>query len=165
MAFTAPKALQRLYLFSRTSCRRIIWIIVRTSRSCTLENEIKILDKRKLGSDAYRVTGETEDLKQLNHVKINDLGVCAKGHNLSMFNTFCGFFAYVAPGVSANKEYSGRAVDIWFLGVMLFASLCGRLPLDLTKPEKLLQTIGKVSFLIPDGLSKTSKQLLSQMIC
>ncbi|RTG87305.1 maternal embryonic leucine zipper kinase [Schistosoma bovis] len=99
------------------------------------------------------------------NVRIIDFGLCAKGHNLSMLNTFCGSFAYVAPEVLANKEYSGSAADIWSLGVILYALLCGRLPFDPTKPEELPQIIGKGLFAVPDGLSKTSKQLLNQMIC
>ncbi|KAK4472237.1 hypothetical protein MN116_003508 [Schistosoma mekongi] len=70
-----------------------------------------------------------------------------------------------APEVLANKEYSGSAADIWSLGVVLYALLCGSLPFDPTKPEELLQAIGKGLFAVPDGLNKTSKQLLSQMMC
>ncbi|CAH8858270.1 unnamed protein product [Trichobilharzia szidati] len=82
-----------------------------------------------------------------------------------MLNTFCGSFAYVAPEVLANKEYSGSAADIWSMGVILYALLCGRLPFDPTKPEELQQTVGKGLFAVPDGLSKTSRHLLNQMIC
>ncbi|TNN21033.1 Maternal embryonic leucine zipper kinase, partial [Schistosoma japonicum] len=245
MALVAPKALQGLYLFCEPLAEGSFGVLYVALHAVTRQKvAIKILDKRKLGSDAYRVKSEIEALKQLNHkyiyklyqvvetqthyylvleylpggelfdyilqkehlsevearvifrqivsaigyihsrgfahrdlkpenilldndqnVRIIDFGLCAKGHNLSLLNTFCGSFAYVAPEVLANKEYSGSAADIWSLGVILYALLCGRLPFDPTKPEELPQTIGKGLFAVPDSLSKTSKQLLSQMIC
>nr|CAH8852888.1 unnamed protein product [Trichobilharzia regenti] len=245
MALVAPKALQGLYLFCEPLAEGSFGVLYIAIHAVTRQKvAIKILDKRKLGSDAYRVRCEIEALKQLNHkyiyklyqvvetqthfylvleylpggelfdyilqkehlsevearvifrqivsaigyihtkgfahrdlkpenilldndqnVRIIDFGLCAKGNNLSMLNTFCGSFAYVAPEVLANKEYSGSAADIWSMGVILYALLCGRLPFDPTKPEELPQTIGKGLFAVPDGLSKTSRHLLNQMIC
>ncbi|VDP31731.1 unnamed protein product [Schistosoma curassoni] len=223
MALVAPKALQGLYLFCEPLAEGSFGVLYVALHAVTRQKvAIKILDKRKLGKEHL---SEVEarvifrqivsaigyihsrgfahrDLKPENilldndqNVRIIDFGLCAKGHNLSMLNTFCGSFAYVAPEVLANKEYSGSATicksqskllglcvrlckpvykdlgfvysqaDIWSLGVILYALLCGRLPFDPTKPEELPQIIGKGLFAVPDGLSKTSKQLLNQMIC
>ncbi|KAA3682011.1 maternal embryonic leucine zipper kinase [Paragonimus westermani] len=82
-----------------------------------------------------------------------------------MLNTFCGSFAYAAPEVLANKEYCGSAADMWSLGVILYALLCGCLPFDPTKPEELPKKIGKGHFTVPDSLSKSSRHLLSHLMC
>ena len=41
---------------------------------------------------------------------------------------FCGTSSYMAPEIESKIEYSGPPGDIWALGVLLYALLCGRFP-------------------------------------
>lgn len=41
---------------------------------------------------------------------------------------FCGTPSYMAPEIVSKIEYSGPPADIWALGVLLFALLCGKFP-------------------------------------
>lgn len=41
---------------------------------------------------------------------------------------FCGTPSYMAPEIVSKSEYSGPPADIWALGVLLFALLCGKFP-------------------------------------
>lgn len=43
-------------------------------------------------------------------------------------STFCGTLAYAAPEMILAKKYLGPEVDIWSLGVLLFAMVAGRFP-------------------------------------
>ncbi|CAH8602037.1 unnamed protein product [Dicrocoelium dendriticum] len=245
MPLVAPKALNGLYLFREPLAEGSFGVLYIATHAITHQKvAIKILDKRKLGADAYRVRGEIDALKQLNHkyiyklyqvvetenyfylvveylpggelfdyilqkerlseeearvifrqivsaigyahskgfahrdlkpenilldndqnVRLIDFGLCAKNTFNAMLSTFCGSFAYAAPEVLANKEYCGSSADIWSLGVILYALLCGCLPFDPRKPEELPQKIGKGHFTVPDGLTKSSRQLLSQLMC
>jgi len=44
--------------------------------------------------------------------------------------TCCGSPAYAAPELVAGQTYLGAAADVWSMGVMLYALLCGFLPFD-----------------------------------
>ncbi|KAF5395161.1 Non-specific serine/threonine protein kinase [Paragonimus heterotremus] len=245
MPLIAPKALNGLYFFCEPLAEGSFGLLYIAIHAITRQKvAIKILDKRKLGADAFRVRSEIEALKQLNHkyiyklyqvvetqyyfylvveylpggelfdyilqkehlsevearvifrqivsaigyihsknyahrdlkpenilldndqnVRIIDFGLCAKNTVNTMLNTFCGSFAYAAPEVLANKEYCGSAADMWSLGVILYALLCGCLPFDPTKPEELPKKIGKGHFTVPDSLSKSSRHLLSHLMC
>jgi serine/threonine protein kinase len=55
-----------------------------------------------------------------------------------------------------NKEYAGASVDIWALGVILFAMVCGFLPFQAKSAPALYKKIVKGSVLLPEYLSKRS---------
>ncbi|XP_075218922.1 calcium/calmodulin-dependent protein kinase kinase 1 isoform X2 [Lycorma delicatula] len=64
------------------------------------------------------------------HVQIADLGVCNEfdGKDACLNNT-AGTPAFTAPeAFSSVGNFSGKAVDIWSLGVTLFAFVYGKLP-------------------------------------
>ncbi|GAA54702.1 maternal embryonic leucine zipper kinase [Clonorchis sinensis] len=245
MALVAPKVLKGLYFFCEPLAEGSFGVLYVALHAITRRKvAIKIIDKRKLGADAFRVRSEIEALKQLNHkyiyklyqvvettyffylvveylpggelfdyiiqkghlsevearvifrqivsaigymhskgfahrdlkpenilldndqnIRIIDFGLCAKNTLNTMLNTFCGSFAYAAPEVLANRDYCGNAADLWSLGVILYALLCGCLPFDPTKPEELSQKIGKGVYTTPGNLSKSSRNLLSQLMC
>ena len=47
-----------------------------------------------------------------------------------MRRTNCGSISYLAPEVFRGTSNAGPPLDIWSLGVILFAMLCGRLPFE-----------------------------------
>ncbi|XP_071658177.1 maternal embryonic leucine zipper kinase isoform X5 [Patagioenas fasciata] len=66
------------------------------------------------------------------NLKLIDFGLCAKpkGGLDYHLNTCCGSPAYAAPELIQGKAYIGSEADIWSMGVLLYALLCGFLPFD-----------------------------------
>jgi serine/threonine protein kinase len=66
--------------------------------------------------------------KHTQEVRLADYGLgefVEKGKKLKLL---CGTPAYVAPEIVENKQYSGTAVDVWSLGVLLFITVTGHSP-------------------------------------
>ena len=61
----------------------------------------------------------------------------------------------MAPELICKIEYDGFKADIWALGILLYAILCGKFPFKST-----------YNFEFPDGvgLSLSAKQLISKML-
>jgi len=71
---------------------------------------------------------------------------------------------YAAPEMILGKRYEGPEVDLWSLGVILFALLCGHLPFDDDDVKELYRKISTASYASPSYLTESSKDLISRMI-
>ena len=81
-----------------------------------------------------------------------------------MIKEQCGTPAYLAPEIIIDTGYEGFFVDIWSLGVLLFAMLCGTVPLKAPTLEELHKLILAGEFSIPENLSNEAKDLIKGMI-
>ncbi|XP_063329704.1 tribbles homolog 3 [Pelmatolapia mariae] len=74
--------------------------------------------------------------------------------------------AYVGPELltNGNGSYSGRAADIWSLGVSLYTMLIGRYPFQDTQPAALFAKIRRGAFSLPDWMSPEAKCLIGCML-
>lgn len=73
--------------------------------------------------------------------------------------------AYVSPEIlHSNETYSGRAADIWSLGVMLYTMLVGRYPFHDSDPSTLFSKIRKGQYNIPPMLSVKAKCLIKSLL-
>ncbi|XP_078253059.1 maternal embryonic leucine zipper kinase [Rhinoraja longicauda] len=100
------------------------------------------------------------------NLKLIDFGLCAKpkgGLNYQL-TTCCGSPAYAAPELLQGKAYIGSEADIWSMGVLLYALLCGFLPFDDDNMMTLYRKILRGKFNIPKWLSPTSVLVLNQML-
>ncbi|XP_037621832.1 maternal embryonic leucine zipper kinase isoform X1 [Sebastes umbrosus] len=102
-----------------------------------------------------------------NHnLKLIDFGLCAKpkgglGYELM---TCCGSPAYAAPELIQGRAYIGSEADVWSMGVLLFALLCGYLPFDDDNCMVLYRKITRGKYDNPQWLSPGSVLLLNQMM-
>ena len=99
-------------------------------------------------------------------LKLIDFGLCAKpmGGMDTVLETCCGSPAYAAPELVTGRNYLGSEADIWSMGVLLYALLCGFLPFDDENISSLYKKIQSGVYEKPDWLSKGSLSLLQAML-
>lgn len=69
--------------------------------------------------------------------------------------------AYVGPEIlSSRPSYSGKAADVWSLGVVLFTMLAGHYPFQDSEPILLFGKIRRGVFVLPAGLSAPARCLI-----
>lgn len=75
-------------------------------------------------------------------VKLADFGFTREYPANTLLETVCGTTCYMAPEMLMRKKYSGEAVDVWSLGVILYTLLFGEMPFeedtDLDTKKKIL---------------------------
>ena len=100
-------------------------------------------------------------LDENGNVKLIDFGYAAEF--TQEFTELVGSPAYVAPEVAQGLKYN-ESVDIWSLGVVLYALVAGSLPFDGATTEVQLQKIVLMDPLMPDGISSELRDLLGRLL-
>lgn len=101
-------------------------------------------------------------------VQIADLGVCNEfsGPDATLSNT-AGTPAFTAPeAISNNANFSGKASDIWSLGVTLFAFVYGQVPFTATTVPALYARIQTQPVVFPKQpiISPALRDLITKML-
>ncbi|KAI4093227.1 MAG: hypothetical protein LQ344_003054 [Seirophora lacunosa] len=101
------------------------------------------------------------------NVKLCDFGFTREYEGkMSYLQTFCGTVCYSAPEMLKGEKYAGEKVDVWSLGIILFALLTGELPFDddddLVTKHRILTTEPKYPVSIPADAKALISQLLSK---
>jgi len=78
--------------------------------------------------------------------------------------TACGSPNYAAPEVISAKSYGGMEVDVWSVGVILYAMVCGSLPFDDESMSQLFHKIKDGKFYMPNYISSDVKDLINRML-
>jgi serine/threonine protein kinase len=99
-------------------------------------------------------------------LKLIDFGLCAKpkGGMENLLSTCCGSPAYAAPELICGKNYLGAEADLWSMGVLLYALLCGYLPFDDDNINLLYKKIQTGKYELPAWLSPDSIALLQDLL-
>ena len=99
-------------------------------------------------------------------LKLIDFGLCAKpkGGMENLLRTCCGSPAYAAPELICGKSYLGAEADLWSMGVLLYALLCGYLPFDDDNINLLYKKIQQGKYDSPAWLSPDSIHLLGDLL-
>lgn len=101
------------------------------------------------------------------NVKLLDFGFAREYEGKTNYlQTFCGTICYSAPEMLKGEKYAGEKVDVWSLGIILYALLCGELPFDDDEDDvtrrKILSEEPKYPEHIPPEALSLLKQLLSK---
>ena len=98
--------------------------------------------------------------------KIIDFGLSAILQPGRKLRVHCGSPSYAAPEIVSRKLYAGPPVDVWSLGVVLFAMISGYLPFHSqhNNKQELCSKIVKGHYSAPDYISQEARDLLGQML-
>lgn len=103
--------------------------------------------------------GDTKDIKLI------DFGFSTVFQPGKRLRVFCGTPSYMAPEIVRRAEYDGKPVDMWSLGILLYALLCGCFPFRAKSYPDLYRRIARGYFTMPEELSPAVKDLLRQLLC
>ena len=98
-------------------------------------------------------------------VKLVDFGFTREYEGKANYlSTFCGTVCYAAPEMLKGEKYAGEKVDVWSLGIVLFALLRGELPFDEEDDQATKQKILKDEPIYPDAFPEQAKTLISKLL-
>lgn len=102
--------------------------------------------------------------EKTNMIKIIDFGFSVIQNPTQKLKIFCGTPSYMAPEIVQKKEYDGKAVDMWALGVLLFAMLTGTFPFRGISEQDLYYKIQRGQFKVPDSVNKDAKRIIYRLL-
>ena len=82
-----------------------------------------------------------------------------------LLHTACGSDRYAAPEIVNGEVYDGKLADIWSIGVVLYAMLCGSLPFDHEDSGHLFKLINTGCYAIPPWVRTGSQQIIAACLC
>mmetsp|Transcript_8232 Transcript_8232/g.24749 ORF Transcript_8232/g.24749 Transcript_8232/m.24749 type:complete len:326 (+) Transcript_8232:111-1088(+) len=81
---------------------------------------------------------------------------------------FCGTLQYCAPEVAAKRPYAAEKLDMWGVGVVMYAMLCRRLPFQAPEKAKIMDMIVNqpLQFAEPEwaDVSEETRMLVSVLL-
>ncbi|XP_072529646.1 testis-specific serine/threonine-protein kinase 6-like [Salminus brasiliensis] len=100
-------------------------------------------------------------------IKLTDfgLGSFSKGFP-DLSRTFCGTPTYAAPEVILGLPYDPKKSDVWSMGIILYAMVCGRLPFRFNFSFKKLLHLQRQPLVYPKGIrvGKLCRGFISYML-
>jgi len=99
------------------------------------------------------------------NVKLVDFGFTREYEGKSNYlQTFCGTICYSAPEMLKGEKYAGEKVDVWSLGIILYALLCGELPFDEDDDDATRRRILAEEPKYPDHVPPDALSLLRSLL-
>jgi serine/threonine protein kinase len=97
-------------------------------------------------------------------VKIVDFGLSNMHDGGRLLRTACGSPCYAAPEMIQGRLYHGPVADMWSLGVVLFAMVCGFLPFEDSNTNLLYKKILSANYKMPTFLSANAQDLIRHIL-
>ena len=75
------------------------------------------------------------------HLKIADFGIFGSNRGTVAEKHNAGSIKYMAPEILQGNNASDPKIDIWSLGVMMYAMITGKYPFDGQSREQIKETV------------------------
>lgn len=97
------------------------------------------------------------------NTKLADFGLGAFS-NVHQLSTFCGSPPYATPELYPSQTFSGRAVDIWSLGVVLYEMLTNTVPFEANNWGGVKEKVVRGRNVVPSYLSIEVESFLKKLL-
>ena len=99
------------------------------------------------------------------NIKLCDFGFTREYEGKSSYlQTWCGTVCYSAPEMLKGEKYAAERVDVWSLGIILYALLCGELPFDEEEESDTKIKILKEEPRYPDTTPEPARDLIIALL-
>lgn len=103
-------------------------------------------------------------LDEHENVKIIDFGFATCVPEGTRLKVFCGTPSYMAPEIVNKREYYGPPADMWAIGVLMYAMICGTYPFKAASDRELYRKISKGVFTFPVAVSVAASDLITRLL-
>lgn len=103
-------------------------------------------------------------IDQNGKLKIGDFGLSNYLRSGEFLKTQCGSPNYAAPELISGAKYCGSEVDVWSLGVVLYALMARELPFDHTSMPALFSLIKSGQYKAQHHFSDSLNDLVQRML-
>lgn len=98
-------------------------------------------------------------------VKLIDFGLSARMHHDGRkHNTWCGSPLYAAPEICIHDTYTSPQVDIWSMGIILYAMLSGYLPFGGKDDAEIANSVYRCKYRIPESVPSNARSLIRSIL-
>ena len=98
-------------------------------------------------------------------IKLIDFGLSTRLHeDGSKHNTWCGSPMYAPPEICSHDVYTSPQVDIWSLGIILYAMLSGRLPFGGKNDAETARSVCRCRYQIPVHIPDMASDLIQRIL-
>ena len=105
-------------------------------------------------------------LSENNILKVIDFGLSNYYSKNKLLETPCGSLCYAAPETLTGCAYDGKKSDVWSIGVILFAMLCGYLPFQNGNDsnQELYMRVMLCQYEVPHYVCDEAKELICKIL-
>ncbi|CAG5130055.1 unnamed protein product, partial [Candidula unifasciata] len=98
------------------------------------------------------------------HIQLTDFGLAKWLQGGDVTRTVCGTLQYMAPEVLSVYPY-GHSADWWSLGILMYAMLAGRYPVDGADTHtKMAQKVFESDFFLPSTISDSAQDVINKLL-
>ena len=102
--------------------------------------------------------------EEMTLIKLCDFGVSRVAKRGSKLTEQCGTPAYLAPEIIVNEGYEPFLVDVWSMGILLYALMSATVPFKAKTVPELHKIILRGKYDFPEYFSEVSKSFIAEML-